>query len=619
MNRKTKILWGFFGFLVSLIIVRLATLQLTENEYKKAAQINSLIKEYITPKRGKIFDRNGKLLVSNQPVYSLFVIPSQVKEFDTLLLTDLLKIDKNFLEKKLRKARSYSPFKPSPVVEHLLLEQIAPLKEVIYQFPGFVIKKNYIRKYHTSHAANVLGYLQKVPPSGLKDPFYDRKDLIGVAGIEKYYEKILRGKKGVKYYNRDKFNRKTGSYLNGAMDTAAIPGKDLYLSIDIDLQAFIDTLMQGKHGAVVVLNPQNGEVLALVTAPSYDPSLLVGRKKNMILRSLLNDKINKPLFDRSILGTYPPGSPFKLINALIGLQTGAVHNGSFFVCQGGFKYGNRFMRCHCGAYGKVRLNYAIPHSCNTYFSQTYLKILSRNGNERLGLEEWAKYVKSFGLGNYLGIDLPTGRKGLVPDTTYYDRYFGNKRWRGSYFISNGIGQGQLLVTPLQMANMTAAIANRGSFFTPHLIKKIQNDSIPSKFRVERKTLIEPRFFNPVIQGMHEVFTKGTARFSRVPGIEICGKTGTAENFIILDGKKTQLPDHSIFVAFAPKEIPQIVVSIFIENGGFGSNLAAPIASLIIEKYLKGKITREDLLKRVMETDLTEIYKYKNGLSEKTQP
>jgi penicillin-binding protein 2 len=618
MTKQTKIVTAVLVLLSLIVFVRLGRLQLYDNNYKKLARINSLIKEYIPAPRGKIYDRNGKLLVSNQPVYSLYVIPSQTKAFDTLTLIKLLNIDKETFTARLKKAKRYSLYKASPVSGQYLIDEIAPLKEILYRFPGFFIKKSNIRKYHTKHAANILGYLQEVNSVILKqDGFYEPGDWVGAAGIEKYYEKKLRGIKGVRYYNRDKLNRKTSPYLNGKWDSLPVPGKDIRLSIDIDLQAFIDTLMQGKHGAVVVLNPANGEILSLVSAPGYNPDIFIQKNKNAIIKSLLQDKLNKPLYDRSILGTYPPGSPFKLINALIGLQEKIITKNTYYTCKHGFSYGNRFMRCHCGANGPVDLNYAIPFSCNTFFSKSYLKIIDSEKKPGLGIEKWSRYVKSFGLGNYLGIDLPTGRKGNVPDSTYYNRYFGNNRWKSTYIISNGIGQGQILVTPVQMANMTAAIANKGFFYTPHLVKEIKDDSIPSKFTVKHKTLIDERYFNPVIEGMHKVFTVGTAKYSRIPGIEICGKTGTAENFAVIEGKKVQLPDHSIFVAFAPKNNPGIVVSIFIENGGYGSSLAAPIASLIIEKYLTGRISRKDLLEKVLKADLTDIYMYKTyGTSQK---
>jgi len=611
MSKQTKILWVWLSLVLLVIIGRLGVLQLRDNAYKNQAKINSLIKEYVTPIRGKIYDRNGKLLVSNQPVYSVYVIPSQMRSFDTLQLANLLHITPEQLKEQIRKAKNYSYYKPSPVGKEYLMEDIAPLKELLHEFPGFIIRKRYIRQYHTSHAANVLGYLREVSPAQLKkDPFYEPGDLTGAAGIEKYYEKFLRGKKGVRYFNRDKFNRKTGSYMGGKWDTLPQPGKDITLALDIELQAFIDTLMTGKHGAVVVMDPKTGEVLSLVSAPTYDPSIFNSPNRNIIFKSLLKDQLHKPLFDRSILGTYPPGSPFKLVNALIDLQEGVVTPATTHVCKGGFSYGNRFMRCHCGAYGPVNLHYAIPYSCNTYFSKSYLQLLGSENSPQEGVQKWADYVKSFGFGNYLGIDLPTGQKGNVPDSTYYNRFFGHRNWKPTYIISNGIGQGQILVTPLQMANMTAAIANQGYFYTPHLIKTIDKDSIPPKFTVKRQTLIDREHFPIVIEGMKDVYKKGTARYAQIPGIEAAGKTGTAENYTRINGQKISLPDHSIFVAFAPADDPQIVVSIFIENGGYGSNLAAPIASLIIEKYLKGEISRKDLYEKVIRTDLEDIYRYK---------
>ena len=611
MNPRFRIVILFVLLLLFTVSVRLAYLQLLPNEYKKDAEINALTKEYITPPRGFIYDRKGKLLASNQPVYSVWVTPAATQALDTLRLAKLLGMDPALLRKKIRRAYRYSRVKASMIANGYLKTDIAPFLEFQYDFPGFKVKRGHLRKYHTKHAANVLGYLQEVGPNLVKkSSFYRQGDWVGVSGLEKYYEKILRGKKGVRYFERDKYNRITRSYAGGKNDTMPVPGKDLHTTIDIALQAFIDSLMQNKHGAVVVLEPATGEVLALVTAPSYDPELLTRRERNKYIKQWLNDKVNKPLFDRSLLGTYPPGSPFKLVNALVGQQSEAITPWTTFVCHHGFRFGNRFMRCHCGRNGPVNLSYAIPYSCNTFFSKTYLQILNRYGKSSLGQQKWAEAVKRFGLGKYLGYDLPVGSKGNIPDSSYYHRFFGHRYWRPMNIISNGIGQGQVLVTPIQMANMTAAIANRGWFFTPHFVKQIQDTVIPEKFRLPNSTGIRKSYFDPVVKGMREVYTKGTARYSEIPGLDICGKTGTSQNYILRDGQKIPLPDHSIFVAFAPMNKPRIVVSVFIENGGYGASLAAPIASLIIEKYLRGSISRTDLLQRVMQTDLTDIYKMK---------
>ncbi len=612
MNRRTHTIIAVLFLFAMLIVWRLSYLQLYENRYKKLAKLNALIKESVEPERGLIYDRNGKLLVSNQPIYSVYVTPSETKAFDTVKLAKLLDLTPAELKERLHRARLYSQYKASQISGQYLKEEIAPLKASLFRYPGFSIRKRHIRKYHTRHAANVLGYLQEVSPVLMKkDSFYEPGDLAGAAGVEKYYEKLLRGQKGFRFFYRDKLNRKTKPYENGALDIAPVPGKDLKLTIDIELQKFIDSLMQNKHGAVVVIEPQSGEILALTSAPSYDPSLLSGRKRNLTIKKLLNDKLHKPMFDRSLLGTYPPGSPFKLLEALIGLQEGVITPATGFRCNHGFRYGNRFMRCHCGANGKiVRLAYAIPFSCNTYFSQTYLHILDKTGNPQQGINRWASYLKNFGLGDYLHYDLPVGRKGLIPDSAYYHRYFGHDKWKSMNTISNGIGQGQILVTPVQMANVMAAIANRGYFYTPHVVKRIGHNPPDIRFRTKRFTGIDSIYFKPVIKGMLDVYRIGTAKYVQVPGIQIGGKTGTAENFIRFKGQRIKLPDHSIFVAMAPVNKPRIVVSVFIENGGYGATLAAPIASLVIEKYLTGKITRTDLLEKVLKADLNSIYELK---------
>ncbi len=609
--KKFWVVTGFWFLVLMLVLIRLAMLQWFPNPYHKLAEINAIIKEKIPAKRGNIYDRNGILLVSNQPTYTVYVTPSLIKPFDTLLLAEILHLNKKDIEDKINKAKRYSFQKPSVFTGNLLKEDIIRFKEILYKFPGFGIKIHHIRKYHTKHAAHILGYLRSVRTYDLeKDEYYEPGDVKGMAGIERYYEKILRGKKGVRYYYRDKFNRKTTPYLHGKWDTLPEKGKDLHLTIDIKLQSFIDSLMSGKHGAVVVINPKNGEVLAMVSAPEYDPGMLSGKDGRKHFSRLLKDSIHKPLYNRALLGTYPPGSPFKIINAMVGLEMKSIKPYTSYVCQHGFKYGNRFMRCHCGANGSVYLDYAIPYSCNTFFANAYMDMINREENPREGIQKWADMVKKFGLGDYLHYDLPIGKKGLVPDSSFYNKYFGNNRWKTSYTISNGIGQGQILVTPIQLANMTAVFANRGTYYTPHFVKEIENNQIEKRFLEPKKTGFKIENFERVIKGMAKVYTSGTARYSQIRNLTMAGKTGTAENFIRLDGKKIQLPDHSIFIAFAPVENPEIVVSVFIENGGYGASLAAPIASLIIDKYLNDTISRPDLYNKVINTDLYPIYEMK---------
>ena len=429
--------------------------------------------------------------------------------------------------------------------------------------------------------------------------------------MEAQYEKVLRGKKGKKYFRRDRFNKIKGPFKNGIYDSIAVNGKDITLTIDSKLQQYGEYLMKGKRGGIIALEPSSGEILALVTSPSYDPNMMVGRLRSPNSVKLIGDSINKPMYDRGLKGTYPPGSPFKLVNALIGLQEDVIDENTHFFCNGGYRYGNRkkeFMKCHCDIYGKpIQLNSAISKSCNSYFANTYKRIIEKNKNSTNGMNNWSTHVKSFGLGNYLGYDLPEGDKGLIPNGDYYNRMY-KHRWNASTNISNAIGQGEVLTTPIQLANVTAAIANRGFFYTPHVVKKINNQAIidPS-YTTPKHTTIDKKHFEPIIEGMHEVFKTGTASWVNIEGIDIVGKTGTSENFMRVGRKKIKLPDHSILVAFAPKNNPKIAVAVFIENGGFGSTVAAPITSLMIEKYLTGMVNRKWIEERMLKTDLSPIY------------
>ncbi len=615
MNQKAVVII-FLILLTSLIITgRLFYLQILDKEYKDLALKNAVKKEYIIPERGYIYDRNNNLLVSNLPIYDVMAVPNRMKAFDTLEFLKYTGITKENLIKALDKAKKYSRNKASLIVPKLYKNEIALLQEKIYKFPGFFIQRRAIRKYHTKSAANVLGFIREVNERELKkDPFYLPGDLIGKAGVEKSYEKILRGKKGVKYYLTDKFNRKIGSFKNGKFDTISEVGKDLQLSIDIKLQEFGDSLMVNKRGAIIAIEPATGEILALVTAPGFPPEYLSGRNSSKNFNKLFRDKINNPLLDRGLQGEYPPGSPFKMLNGLIGLQEKVIGQGTYFVCNHGFNYGKHsHMFCHCSANGRrVYLPWAIEKSCNTYFSKTYLNILNKYPEPSEGLDVWHDYLFRFGLGHYLHTDLPVGSKGLIPDSKFYDRYYGKGRWTASYTISNGIGQGEVLTTPIQLANVAAAIANKGYYYTPHVIKKINGSQkdIDTFYLRPKYTGIDQQYFDNIINGMAAVYKYGTAKYSQLPDIELCGKTGTSENKTRINGKIVKMPDHSIFMAFGPKNHPEIAVTVFVENGGYGATVAAPIATLMMEKYLRGKITRTDLLNKVLNTDLTPVYQQK---------
>jgi len=594
-----------------LFIGRLFYLQVVEDSFKDQSESNAYKRERLYPERGHIYDRNQQLLVANQPSYDLMVIPRKVKPFDTLQLCDLLAIDKEKLIKQLKKARRYSPRLPSPVVAQMSKIEYASLQEKIRKFKGFYIQKRSTRDYQTSIGANVLGYIAEVSPKKVTDdPYYQSGDLYGKSGVEKYYEKTLRGKKGVKYIQKDKFNRDIGSYENGTLDTLPEIGKDITITIDAVLQQYGEELMVNKRGGIIAIEPSSGEILSLISAPSYNPALLLGRQRSKNFTKLYLDSIAKPLFDRSLQGQYPPGSPFKLLNALIALEEGVINENTRVTCRHGLHYGARKpFGCHCPFGTSNNLNRAIFESCNAYFGKTYLNILNKYPNASIGVQKWSEHAKSFGLGNYLNNDLSVGNKGRIPDSAYYNRVHGKNRLRSTYIISNSIGQGQVETTPIQLANMTAAIANRGYYYTPHIVKNIKGESIAEKFTTKRVTTINPKHFEPVIQGMYDVYEKprGTGYSSRINGIEICGKTGTSEVYAKIDGVRTQLDDHSIFVAFAPKDNPKIAIAVFVEHGFWGGRWAAPIASLMIEKYLRGTISRKDLEVRMLNESLEHVY------------
>ena len=595
-------------FTAVVILLRLFFLQIVFHDDSNNIDNIAIETVYDYPERGYIYDRNGELLVSNQPAYDVMVIPSEVKNLDTLELCSLLELEKNDFRERLQKARDYSRKKPSVIVHQLSKDDYAVLQEKLRKFQGFYIQKRMLRSYLTHNAGNVLGYISEVNEWELKkNPYYLAGELIGRSGVEKQYEEFLRGKKGVQYYQKDKHNAAIERYKNGAMDTLPIMGQPLQLTIDIGLQAYGEQLMQHKHGGIVAIEPKTGEILALISAPTFDPALLVGRERSKNYTALYNDSIAKPLYDRTLLAEYPPGSPFKVINALIGLQEGVITPQSVFSCGGGYRYGGHIMRCHCGR-GSNDLLHGIALSCNAYFANTYKRAIDMKTTSAIGMDKWNAHVRSFGLGGFLGCDLPTGRAGKVPNTALYDKQYGAKRWSGTTNISNAIGQGEILTTPIQLANVMAAIANKGYFYTPHIVKQIDNKQTPfQEYTVPKHTTIDPKHFEPVIKGMNMAYLAGTARRTQIDGINIAAKTGTAENFIRVNGKRMQLTDHSIFVAFAPVEDPKIAIAVFVENGYYGARVAGPIASLMIEKYLKGEVFRCDLERQMLEKSLEHEY------------
>lgn len=598
------------------LVLRLFYLQIINDTFKLKSENNAIKIQYDYPERGYIYDRHGKLLVANQPSYDIMVIPRDLKNIDTTEFCHLLNITKEDYIRILNKAKVFSPRLPSVFLPQLNKAEYAAFQEKIRKFPGFYIQKRSLRDYQVKFGANIFGFITQASEKTIKkNPYYNSGDLLGKQGVEESYENILRGIKGVKYIQKDKFNREIGSYKGGEFDTIAVQGEDINLTIDATLQEYGEQLMVNKRGGIVAIEPKSGEILALVTAPSYDPAILVGRQRSKNYTMLYHDSIAKPLYDRGLLAEYPPGSPFKILTALIGLQEGVIDEQTSFVCHHGFSYARgRFMKCHCHG-GVQQLHRGIYESCNTYFASTYMKTINKYVRPADGVDVWSKHLRSFGLGEFMGYDLPTGRRGKAPTSKTYKRIYPNGGWRSTAIVSNAIGQGEVLMTPIQLANMMAAVANRGYYYTPHIIKKIEGEKIDKKFTTKHMTTVDRKYFEPVVAGLFDVYNLGTAHALRVEGIDICGKTGTAENYAKINGKRVKLQDHSIFVAFAPKDNPKIAIAVMVENGYWGARWAGPIASLMIEKYLRGKITRTDLEKRMFEGSLASEYAKYTGKKE----
>ena len=598
--------------IVVILLLRLFYLQIIDDSLKLKSDNNAIKIKYDYPERGYIYDRNGKLLVANQPSYDIMVIPRELKNIDTLEFCNLLNITKDDYIKIIEKAKVYSPRLPSVFLPQLNKREFAAFQEKIRKFEGFYIQKRSLRDYQVNVGANIFGFITQVNEGIIKqNSYYKSGDLIGRQGVEESYENVLRGVKGVKYIQKDKFNRDIGSYKDGKFDTIAVQGEDIYLSIDIELQKYGEELMINKRGGMVAIEPSTGQILALVTAPSYDPAILVGRERSRNYTKLYNDSIAKPLYDRGLLAEYPPGSPFKILTGLIALQEEVINEQSSFVCNHGFSYARgRFMKCHDS--GVIKLHNGIYNSCNTYFASVYMKTINKYAQPAVGVDVWSDHLKSFGLGEFMGYDLPTGRRGLRPSSKLYKRIYPNGGWRSTAIVSNAIGQGEVLMTPIQLANMMATVANRGYYYTPHIIKKIEDHKIDEKFTTKHVTTVNKKYFEPIVNGLFDVYNIGTAKTLKVEGIDICGKTGTAENFAKINGQRVKLQDHSIFVAFAPKDNPKIAIAVFVENGYWGARWAGPMASLMVEKFIRGTITRTDLEKRMLEGSLQGEYdKYLN--------
>ena len=586
---RKYIIGGIVILIAFIYIIKLLSLQVFDNKYKLSANNNSQRKVIIHPPRGLIYDRNNNLLVYNEATYDIMVIPNQLEKFDTNLLAQLLNVDKDYIIQNLKKAKTFSYYKPSLFLKQLSVKEYGKFQENLYKFSGFFAQPRTLRKYPKKIAAHILGYVGEVDKKIIEtNKSYKQGDYIGRSGVEKYFENILRGKKGSKIFLVDVHNRIRGSYKNGKYDTLAISGNDITLTIDAELQAYGEKLMQNKIGSIVAIEPSTGEILTLVSSPNYDPNLLVGRVRAKNYRKLLLDSL-KPLFNRAINAKYPPGSTFKLVNALIGMQEGVLNENTYYTCNHGYHFGGITVGCH-GHKSPLNLKESIQISCNSYYCNVFKTIID-NKNFQTTTESyntWRNYVTSFGFGKHLGSDISDESMGFVPKSTYYDKYYKKNHWSALTVISLAIGQGELGITPLQMANMASIMANRGYYYIPHIVKKISSGiSISPKFEVMHYTKINEKYFPTVVDGMELVVNGGagsTAHIAKIDSIIVCGKTGTAQN---PHGK-----DHSIFIAFAPKDNPKIAIAVYVENGGFGATWAAPIASLMIEKYLTKKISKK---------------------------
>ena len=587
LEKRKYVIGGFIIVIFIIYVIRLAGLQLGDDKYKMYADNNAFLNKVIYPSRGLIYDRNGELIVYNQPAYDVMMIPRDVENFDTLDFCNTLDITVEQLRKRfydMRHTPGYSSYTPQRLITHLSAQDYGKLQEKLYRYPGLFIQKRILRQYNHSTAANVLGNIREVSPKDIeRDPYYQRGDYIGDLGVEKSYDEYLRGVKGVEILLRDALGRIQGRYLNGTHDVAPVSGKNLKLSIDLELQQYAESLMVNKIGAVVAIEPKTGEILALVSSPTYDPTLLVGRQRGESYRNLLNDKY-KPLFDRALMAAYPPGSTFKPSQGLILLEEGIINLSTTYPCYKGFISGGLRVGCH--AHGSpLNLKPALQTSCNAFFCWGFKAMIDRRskyGTSAEAFEVWKNHLVSLGYGYRLGVDLPGESRGFIPNAKFYNKIYGEGRWSANTIISVAIGQGEILATPLQIANLCATIANRGWFITPHVVKEIQDTVIAEEYRTPRYPTIDAKYFDDVAEGMRMAVTGGTCRMANLPGIEVCGKTGTAQN---PHGR-----DHSAFIGFAPYHDPKIAVCVYVENAGFGATYGVPIGSLVIEKYLNDSIS-----------------------------
>lgn len=602
LESRKFIIAGIFLVVGLIFVIRLMKVQLFSDEYKMYAQNNSIRKITQYPARGVIFDRDGELLVTNEAAYDLMVVPKQVEGIDTLAFCALMEIDKETFDKKIASAAKYGRNRPSPFLKEISAKQYARVQDQLFKYTGFYIQTRTLRYYPNDCAPHLLGYIGEVSARFLEldtTDYYRSGDYTGLNGIERSYEKQLRGERGVKNILVDVHNNEKGAYLDGKLDTAGVSGYDLVCTISVELQQYAEKLMQNKRGSVVAIEPKTGEILTLVSAPAYDPNLLVGRERAKNFVGLQNNDSLRPLFNRAQQAQYPPGSIFKLVQALIALEEGAITPETGFACN------KSLVGCHNhGAASSVQR--AIQFSCNPYFYRVYQRLLDRNLDKNmyedcaLSLDRWKEHVESFGFGKNITLDLPNSKRGNIPGREYFDKRYGRHRWLFQTIYSLSIGQGEVETVPVQMANLAAIIANEGYYVSPHVVRSFGKDGVYTPIPFEKNyTTVDKKFYPLVKEGMRAVVEEpgGTARRARIDSVTVCGKTGTAQN--------PHGEDHSVFIAFAPKDNPQIAVAVYVENAGFGGTWAAPIASLVIERYLTGKVN-ELKEKRILEANLLNV-------------
>ncbi len=596
---RNRVIQGVIIGIFVIFFIRLFYLQVIDDTYKQIADDRGLRKQQVDPDRGQILDRNGKLIVYNEPSYKLMVVPAQVGVIDTARFCEILGIDKAYFIRKMKDAIFLnSRVKESVFMSQISAEDFGRIEEYLYEFKGFYPAISPVRKYTYPCAAHLLGYVAEVDSNDIKksNGYYRNADMIGKSGVEKSYEYLLRGQKGYRNVVIDRFGREVGPLNNGEEDVAPIAGKNLTLTIDIELQQYAEQLLANKRGALVAIEPSTGEILALVSTPSYDPNMLVGSARTKNFAKLALNKEN-PLNNRALSGYYPPGSTFKPVMAAIGMDIGSLTADQGYSCPGGYVMSGHKVDCHNHPYAS-NVELGIGHSCNAYFCYAFKYFMEAHNTPEEGMQDFKDHLGLWGIGTRTGVDLPNERNGNVPDPEDYDKVYGKGRWKASNCVTLGIGQDKLIVTPLQSANSMAIIANGGYFYTPHVLKYADDaDTVLAKFLVRRETGIADSIFPYVQHGMAGAVNFGTAKIAQVDSIQVCGKTGTAEN---PHGKS-----HSWFSCFAPEKNPQIAVAIIVENAGWGASYAAPIASLVVEKYVNGKISekRKALEERMMKAVL----------------